>query len=145
MTVLDAYAIIAALRDEPARTEVEALLHDASSPNTLSAANLAEVHDQLIRNAGREPQVVAEALDLLVMGGLRIQSVQASTGRIAGEMRAAHYHRDRCAVSLADCIAAATAVQLGEPLATSDPHLAALARAEAVSVVALPDTSGARP
>ena len=42
-------------------------------------------------------------------------------------------------------MALATAMSLGEPLATSDPPLAAAARAEGVMVIGLPDTKGRRP
>lgn len=47
------------------------------------------------------------------------------------------------AVSLADCIAAATALSEQAPLATSDPALAATLRAAGGDVTALPDTEGA--
>ncbi len=49
------------------------------------------------------------------------------------------------AVSLADCIAAATAVDLDEPLATSDPALAAVTRAEGGRIHGLADSHGNLP
>ncbi len=61
------------------------------------------------------------------------------------ELRAKHYHRERRPVSIADCICLATALRLKEDLATTDPALAAVAREEGVTVVALPDSSGQRP
>jgi hypothetical protein len=49
------------------------------------------------------------------------------------------------AVSLADCIAAATTLDLDESLATSDPALAAVVRAEGGRVRGLADSSGRMP
>lgn len=63
----------------------------------------------------------------------------------AGDLRAVHYHRERSAVSLADCLALATAESVGEALATPDPALAAMARAEGIEVIPLPDSRGHRP
>ncbi|MGC1289494.1 MAG: hypothetical protein WA895_41775, partial [Streptosporangiaceae bacterium] len=45
-------------------------------------------------------------------------------------IRARRYHRDRAAISLADCVAASTALAARQPLATADPALAAALRAE---------------
>jgi predicted nucleic acid-binding protein len=63
----------------------------------------------------------------------------------AGRLRARHYHRNAMAVSLADCIAAATALSLDRPLATADPALAALVRAEGGQVRGLVDSKGRLP
>jgi predicted nucleic acid-binding protein len=48
-------------------------------------------------------------------------------------------------LSLADCVALATALALGQRLATSDPALIATARDETCDVVALLDARGRRP
>jgi hypothetical protein len=58
---------------------------------------------------------------------------------------ASHYQHSTCAVSMADCVAAVTALRLDLPLATSDPALATVVRAEAGSVVGLVDSRGRRP
>jgi predicted nucleic acid-binding protein len=63
----------------------------------------------------------------------------------AGALRAKHYRRRRCEVSQGDCFALALAKDRGLALATSDPDLAAAARAEEVRVVALPNSRGHRP
>lgn len=144
MTVLDAYALVAALTGEAAAPEVEAILR-SDEPSHVSAVNLAEVHDQLVRVRARDEDDVVVALELLAVGGLETVPADARLARRAGEWRAAHYHRERCAVSLADCFAAATADRLGEALATSDPHLAAMARALGIEIVALADSTGTRP
>jgi predicted nucleic acid-binding protein len=60
----------------------------------------------------------------------------------AGLLRAGHYHRKNRAVSLADCVAAETARPAGSLLATADPHLLDMCRAEGIAVIPLRDTSG---
>jgi PIN domain nuclease of toxin-antitoxin system len=142
MTVLDAYAVLAYLRGEPCADEVARLLR---SPSTLSAVNAAEVVDQLVRGYGREADDVHADLALLAHAGMEIMPVTSDTGMTAGRLRARHYHRERMAVSLADCVAAATALSRQRPLATADPSLAALVRDEGGDVHALPDSSGKLP
>jgi PIN domain nuclease of toxin-antitoxin system len=142
MTVLDAYAVLAFFRNEPAADEVAVLLR---SPTVLSAVNAAEVVDQLVRVYGRVADDVHGDLGVLSRIGMDLTPVSAQTGMLAGRLRARHYHRERMAVSLADCVAAATAVSLGRPLATSDPALAAMIRAEGNDVHALPDSTGRLP
>jgi hypothetical protein len=51
-------------------------------------------------------------------------------------------HRTSRPVSLADCVAAATARQVGRPLATADPHLLDMCGDEGIAVIALPDSRG---
>lgn len=142
MTVLDAYAVVAYLRDEPAADEVGELLREST---TLSTINAAEVIDQLVRVYGQEPDEVHADLLLLSHAGMRLVEAPVHVGISAGRLRARHYHRERMAVSLADCVAAATALADGIPLATSDPPLATLVRAEGGEIYALPDTKGRLP
>ena len=61
----------------------------------------------------------------------------------AAVLRSIHYTRTPCEVSLADCflIAAATAE---DEIATADPALAQVARAESLRILALPDSTGTR-
>lgn len=142
MTVLDAYAVLAFLRAEPCADDVAALLRAAT---TLSAANAAEVVDQLTRVYGSDPDDVHADLALLANAGMQLAPVTADLGLLAGRLRAKHYHRDRAAVSLADCIAAATALSSNRPLATSDPALAGVVRAEGGTIHGLPDSRGTSP
>lgn len=142
MTVLDAFAVLAFLRGEPAAANVAHLLREAT---VLSAANAAEVVDQLVRVFGRDTDDVHADLVLLEYTGMRLAAVSGPVGLLAGQLRARHYHRERMAVSLADCIAAATALTAPAPLATSDPALAAMVRDEGGAVHALPDSSGRLP
>ena len=142
MTVLDAYAVVAYLRDELAAGDVADILTEAT---VLSAANAAEVIDQLVRIHGRDADDVHGDLALLEYAGMTVAPVSADIGFSAGRLRSRHYHRATRAVSLADCIAAATALSLDRALATADPALAALMRAEGGSVRPLVDTSGRLP
>ena len=71
--------------------------------------------------------------------------LEAELARVAGVLRARHYRRHHCEVSLGDCFALALAKQRQAPLATSDPDLASVAREESVEVLGLPDSRGKRP
>lgn len=85
--------------------------------------------------------------DLAVLSdaGMSLAPVSAEVGMLAGRLRACHYHRERMAVSLADCVGAATALSTNRPLATADPALADLIRAEGGSLHALPNSTGRLP
>lgn len=142
MTVLDAYAVIAYLRGEPAAAEVADLLRQ---PATLTSVNAAEVVDRMVRVAGRDADLMQADVALLRAAGLRVPDVTAGIAFAAARLRTRHYHRTRSPLSLADCIAAATSLQLRIPVATSDGPLAAAVHAEGGAVVALPDSRGLRP
>jgi len=142
LTVLDAYAVVAYLRAEPCADDVAHLLR---SPTLLSAANAAEVLDQLVRVFQRDADDVHADLALLANVGMQVIPVTADIGLLAGRLRARHYHRERSAVSLADCIAAATALTANRFLATSDPALANVVRVEGGRIRGLTDSSGATP
>lgn len=142
MTVLDAYAVLAYLRDEPAAELVGGLLR---SRTVLTAVNAAEVVDQLVRVYRAEADDVHADLALLSYAGMHVSAVPADMGMLAGRLRARHYHRVRMAVSLGDCVAAAMALSTGQPLATADPALAAMMIAEGGKLHPLPGTSGRWP
>ncbi len=142
MTVLDAYALIAFFRMEDSADEVADLLR---GPSAMATLNAAEVVDQLVRTWGRDADDVEGDIAILGEAGLRLYPLDAELGLAAGRLRAATYHRRGCAVSIADCVGAATALHLGEPMATSDPALAAVLRRAGGEVLGLPDSSGRRP
>ncbi len=142
MTVFDAYALIAFFQDEPAADIVEQRLRAEGEKAYVSCVNAAEIVDQLVRVGGQSEDQVNDALDWLVAGGVLIMPADQDMGRLAGLLRARHYRRSRSDVSLGDCMALATAISFGRPLATADPALAVMARAEGVEVVALPDSRG---
>jgi predicted nucleic acid-binding protein len=142
VTVLDAYAVIAYFRGEPAAEEVSDLLQ---GPAILTSVNAAEVRDQMVRVFGADADGMEADLALLCHAGLTVQAVTDELGMEAGRIRARRYHRERAAVSLADCIAAAAALAIDAPLATSDPALAEVLRSEGGKVHPLPDSKGRRP
>ena len=144
MTVLDSSALIALLSGEAARAEVQDLLHRRPPP-AISAVNLEEVIDHLVRIKGASPEIANDAIDLLIVSGLEVHAFWLPNSRQTASLRAAHYDRRKSAISLADCACLATAIALKTDLATSDPALAAAARAEGVPVIALPNSVGVRP
>lgn len=139
MIVLDSYAVLALLKDEPAAARVRQLLEE-SEPSSLTVLGAAEVLDHLVRIAGASDEDAA--LDLAQLGLAEPAPLDASVATRAGLLRARHYHpRDR-AVSLADCVAAESARSSGVPLATADPHLLDLCADEGIDLLALPDSTG---
>lgn len=143
LTVLDASALLAFLLDEPSRPEVEELLR-IRPPALVSAVNLGEVIDKLLRD-GRGSDQVNDAVDLLLVGGLEVQPFWLNVARNAAAIRARFYHRTRMPVSLADCICIATALSQRASVATTDQSLAIVATELGIPVVALPDSKGRRP
>ncbi|MFN8097939.1 MAG: PIN domain-containing protein [Dermatophilaceae bacterium] len=129
------------LRGESCAGEVRHLIVKGALPN---AVNLAETLDQLVRVFGRRADGVRGDLALLQEAGLEIVAVTEPIAARAGRFRAKHCGSTTCPVSMADCLAAATAQLLGRPLATSDPDLACVARAEGIDIVPLMDTQGNR-
>ncbi|MBI2168548.1 MAG: PIN domain-containing protein [Actinobacteria bacterium] len=137
MTILDAYAVLALLKDEPSAEAVGRLVR---AGGRLTAVGVSEVLDHLVRIAGADEEEAL--LDLAELGLLGPEAVDADLGARAGILRARHYHRTNRAVSLADCVAAEAARRVDLPVATSDPHLLDLCQEEGIGVLPLPDSSG---
>ena len=138
MIVLDAQALEALLVDEPAMDRVIELI-ETRQQVLISAVNLAEVADRMTR-VHRSPRAEVEAdVDEL---GLFVTAVDEELALLGAELRAAHYHGTRRSVSIADCIAAALALERAAPLATSDPALIDLMLDEGGLVEVLPDSTG---
>jgi uncharacterized protein with PIN domain len=125
--------------------DVERILRDPADPSVITAANLAEVIDVLVRGHGNRLEDVRERLDWLLAADLEVHAVDRSMGTLAGELRARFYDRQLRPLSLADCIALAAALLAADVLVTSDPALAATAWELGVRVHALPDARGVRP
>lgn len=136
-TVLDAYAVLALLKGEPAAVQVADLL--TSDLALLPATGAAEVVDHLVRLVGVDEEVAM--LDLAQLG-LDPVAIDGRCATAAGALRAGHYHRTRRPVSLADCIAAQLAKNLGVALASADPPLLELCVAESIPVVPLVGSDG---
>jgi predicted nucleic acid-binding protein len=133
--LLDAFALIALLAEEPAADDVEALLRRGEA--AITAVNLAEALDVLQR-VERIPRERLEALTAPLVGErMTLVPVDERIARDAADIRARRYHRTRAPLSLADCILLA-ATGASDSLATADVPLIRAAEAERVTVRALP-------
>jgi predicted nucleic acid-binding protein len=143
LNLLDAYPLVAYLTGEPAADEVKALL--AEGDTVATSLNVAEAVDVAARVYGASEEAVRGAIELLVANDLlTISAPDTATGFRAAHLRIAYYRRRDRALSLADCFLLASAAH-EDHVATSDPAVAEVARAEGIDVVALPDSSGRRP
>ena len=131
------------MANEPGRAEVEAILQRRPRPS-ISAVNLAEAAERLVRIHGRDESAVRDRIDWLIASDMEVEPVWLRVARAAASIRARHYHREHAPISHADAICIATALALDTDLATSDRDLADVAVAAGVEVVALPDSKGAR-
>ena len=115
ISVIDACALIAYLRDEPGAEEVQNVL---ASPHTcyVHALNLCEVYYDFWRASSRDAAELAIA-DLLFLGIVERHDMDSEFWREAGRIKAI-YRR----VSLADCCALALANRMGASLVTADRH-----------------------
>lgn len=139
MIVLDAFAVLALLKGEPAAGPVRQLL-EGDENVSLTVLSVAEVLDHLVRIVGASEEDAA--LDIAQLGLAEPDPLEAAVAMQAGLLRARHYHRRDRAVSLADCVLAEMARSVQAPVASSDPHLLDMCRDEGVDVVPLPDSNG---
>jgi predicted nucleic acid-binding protein len=129
--LLDAFALIALLTNEPAAETVEVLLRRGDAAMTV--VNLAEALD-VLRRIEEIPADRLEALTApLLSKYVELRPIDESIARRAADIRARHYHRSRAPLSLADCILLA-AVSRSDTLATADEPLLRTAQTEGVSV-----------
>jgi ribonuclease VapC len=140
--LLDAFALIALLRDEPAADEVETILRRGEA--AMSAVNLAEALDVLQRVDGIDRARVDTLTGPLIRESLALLAVDERAARDGADIRARRYHRTRAPLSLADCLLLAAARGAQAVVATADRPLASAARAEEIEVAALPDRRGRR-
>ncbi len=136
MTLLDAYALIAFLVGGPATPAVRSLLREGDAGVT--TANLIETLDVSQRVHGMAITRTMEILDPLLHGPLTAIPLDAALARSAAEMRATHYHRSNRPISLADAVLLASAKK-GDRIATADPDVLAVADAEKLDTVELPE------
>lgn len=136
--ILDAYAVLALLKGEPAAAPVAALL--TRGDVRITSVGFAEIVDHLVRIVGSSEDDAV--LDVAQLGLADALPVDAMIGSAAGALRARHYRRRHRAVSLADCVAAEAARNVGVALVSADPHLLDLCRDEGIDRVPLPDSAG---
>lgn len=134
--------MVSLLLDEHGADDIARELGSAESL-TISVLTVAEVLD-VLRRVHRVP--VDEADDTIERFLLGVDAVDVTREIAAGaaDVRARHYHRRDRDVSLADCVAVATA-RPGDVIATSDGALARVGRADGFEVLALPNSHGRRP
>jgi|CZKG01.1.fsa_nt_gi predicted nucleic acid-binding protein len=139
-TLIDASALIALLGAEPAADEVQEMLNRGAAMTTL---NLAEAVDRLKRRYDLEIERTRPVIEGLLAESLTLVPLGPPQAWRAGEIRAAHYHRSRYPISLADAVLVASA-PVGGRIASSDGPLLAVAASEGIATVALPDSNGRR-
>jgi predicted nucleic acid-binding protein len=122
--VLDSYAVLALLKDEPPAAEVQRLV-EGEEEAALTTLGVDEA-----------------VLDLAQLGLADPPATEIGLAVRAGLLRARHYHRKNRVVSLADCVAAETARPRDFRLASADPHLLDMCRNEGIAVIPLPDSTG---
>lgn len=131
-TLLDAFALIALLRDEAAAEDVHRLL--VAGDASMSTVNLAEAGQKVVRARALQADEldrIVGALPLAIVPFSRVHAVRAA------ELRARHYDRRDRAVSLADCCLVAAATP-ADRVATADAAVLAMAESEGIETIALP-------
>jgi PIN domain nuclease of toxin-antitoxin system len=135
VTLLDAYALIAFLVGGPATPQVRAILREGDA--AVATANLVEVLDVSQRVHGLPISSAVEVLEPLLEDSLTAVSLDFTVARRAAEIRAGHYHRSSRPISLADAVLIGSA-KPGDRIATADPDVLAVAKAEKFESIALP-------
>ena len=139
-TLIDASALIALLGAEPAAGEVQEMLNRGAAMTTL---NLAEAIDRLKRRYDLGIERTRPVIEGLLAKNLMLLPLGPAQAWRAGEIRAAHYHRSRCPISLADAVLMASAPTDGR-IASSDGPLLTVAASEGIATAALLDSKGHR-
>lgn len=139
MTILDSYCLVALVLDEPAASDVQEILRAGST--AIPAVNLAEVIDVLERRENKSESDVRSTLAPLLARAVDVVPVAAEAAWRAAALRSAYYRRDERELSLADCILLACTGR-EDTVATADPGVIAVARAEGIDVIPLPDSRG---
>lgn len=132
--LLDAFALIALLADEPAAKDADAILRRGRA--MVPAINLAEALDVLQRVEGISRERLDELVAPLLGESLSVLAIDEPLARAAADVRARRYHRARAPVSLADCVLVA-ATGPSDELVTADGPLIAVARQEGLRVTEL--------
>ncbi len=135
--VLDSFALLVWLADEPGAATVQAILEKArenSAEIFLSWMNIAEVYYITARRCLDSDKELAasRAVELIESLPVQIGSISRSEALAAARFKAGH------AISLADAFAAALAEKHEAGLVTGDPEFKSLEKARALQVVWLP-------
>jgi predicted nucleic acid-binding protein len=136
VTLLDAYALIAFMVGGPAAMQVRAILREGDA--AIATTNLAETLDVSQRLYGLPITRAMDVLEPLFDGPLTPIPLDLTVAQKAADIRAKHYHRTSCPLSLADAVLVASAKQ-DDGIATADPHVLAVAKIEKIRPIALPE------
>jgi predicted nucleic acid-binding protein len=142
VTLLDAYALIAFIAGEPAAADVELLLR--AEHCALTTINLAEAIDVTRRVHGLPEEEVRDVTEPLLGDVIAVIPASEMHAWRSADLRTRYYERRTGALSIADCVLLAAAGP-DDSVATADPVVARVARAEGITVSPLPDTAGERP
>jgi len=129
--VLDAFALMALFRNEPAAARVEALLEKATSGECelfMSVVNLGEVAYTVEIRQGL--QAAKEAVAAINQAAIEVVDVDRALALVAARLKAT------TRVGYADCFAAALAQRLDAAVLTGDPDFRRLEGAVAVEWLA---------
>lgn len=132
--LLDAFALIALLADEPAAEDVDTILRRGRA--VMPAINLAEALDVLQRVERISRERLDELVAPLLSESVSVLAVDEPLARSAADIRARRYHRAKAPVSIADCVLVA-ATGPADELVTADGPLIAVARQEGLRVTEL--------
>lgn len=139
LTLLDANALIAVIRGEPATEPVLAILRQGSV--AMTTANVAEVYDRSGRRTGLPHERLAEVIEPLFEGPIMPIAVDLDLARRAGAIRSQHYHRSRRSLALADCVLLAAAGS-NDRIASSDSDVLTVAAELDIETIKLPRSTG---
>lgn len=144
MILLDAYAFVAFLSEEPAAAEVEALLLDDERPAGIPLVNLCEAIDVCARTHGILEDELRAAVEPILAE--RLTAVDHTYEHVwrAARYREGYYDRNERALSLADCLLLAAAGS-DDSVASADSAVAYVARAEGIDFIPLADSAGNKP
>lgn len=115
--VLDAYALMAFLEDEPGAAQVENMLHRALQGEIrleMTVINLGEVYYNLARKKSLDE--AEKAFEILLSLPVAFIPVEWDLSHLAAQFKA------KGGIAYADCFAAALAFQHGWSLVTGDPE-----------------------
>ena len=139
--LLDASALIALLGGEPAAPEVRDVLGRGVA--AMTTLNLAESVDRLERRYGLAAARTRPVIEGLLDDALTLVPLGPAEAWRAAEVRAVHYHRARCPISLADAVLIASA-GTDRQIASADRHVLSVAASEGIAITVLPDSRGRR-
>jgi hypothetical protein len=135
--LLDAAPLVAFFIGAPGGAETHSLI-TGKEPVAVTVVNLAEVFDVLDRWYGVTEGELRATLDPLMGDPISLVAPTPEAARRAGALRARHYRKRTCELSLADCFLLA-AVGPGDRLATSDRAVLRVADLEGLDAVPIPD------